>query len=439
MTLKRLSILLVYGLTLQLLTAAAWGQNVAPARVVPPGLDGQFVGIAQQLPGFGGYYLDGLGDLNVYLTDLSREPDARALLADVARNRPTRWQQPWALTAEIIVHAGDFDFLQLDDFRTRLGRDIATIPGIQFDDSDESINRVVIGVTSEEARQRVLARLSPLGVPENAVVVKVVPAGSLATTVDDPFLPALPLRGGIKIGYIGADGGQKSCTLGANVWYSNPTNGIPVGTPGFYTASHCSKVQGFTEGMDTLYSQGGTQIGHEMFDPPLVSELQDNRFCPYPTSSCRNSDVTFVGYDSVLWDPGAVARTTYGQVGNQGLNNTAGSLILSSPAEFIYQGGITPITGMALDKVGETTGWTTGNVGSTCVNWVTGHVYILCSNWVNAAATFGDSGAPVFQVTGSNTASFSGIVWGQYNGGYWFSATDQIAKDMGPGVNYLSH
>src|SRR4051794_17105064 len=68
-----------------------------------PGLDGRFVELAHQVPGFGGYFFDANGDLNVYLTDLSHAAAARAAVADAAAHRLQRSQQPWSRPAEIIV------------------------------------------------------------------------------------------------------------------------------------------------------------------------------------------------------------------------------------------------------------------------------------------------------------------------------------------------
>src|SRR5689334_12200394 len=91
----------------------AQADRAAP-RFTPPGLDGRFVELARHIPGFGGYFFDEQGDLNVYLTDPSQEPAARAALANVARNRPERSGHPWSRPAEIMVRVGDYDFLQLD-------------------------------------------------------------------------------------------------------------------------------------------------------------------------------------------------------------------------------------------------------------------------------------------------------------------------------------
>lgn len=94
-----------------LLADATSAQPASPrAPHEAPGLDGHFIRLASKLPGFGGYFFDENGDLNVYLTDVAREPEARALLAEAAATRPQRWRQPWTRPAQIIVRHGQFDF-----------------------------------------------------------------------------------------------------------------------------------------------------------------------------------------------------------------------------------------------------------------------------------------------------------------------------------------
>ncbi|HXH41311.1 MAG TPA: hypothetical protein VNN08_21970 [Thermoanaerobaculia bacterium] len=393
---------------------------------VPPGLDGRFAELARQVPGFGGYFFDDNGDLNVYLTDLIREPAARAAVADVARNRPGRSQQPWVGPAAIIIRHGDFDFLQLDGWRGRLSAAPA-IAGVQVLDADEATNRLFIGVTEAAAIPSVLAQVDALGVPRTAVVVDVVPAASLTTSLRDFYRP---LIGGLQIDLTIA-GTPSQCTLGVNVWYVNVSQGIPPGTAGFYTAAHCSTTRFGTDG--TVYSQGGSRIGYERYDPPAFTNAQNTR-CP-AGYTCRWSDVTFAQYDAGYnRHQGALAQTVSRAYGNF----QTGSIVINPYApEFILYQTTLPVAGQYLDKVGRTTGWTSGQVSRTCADYFIGGNYLLCQDQVEAFADSGDSGSPVFQVTGSSTGAFSGIVWAKTGaGGFIMSNLNEIAADMGNAVTY---
>jgi hypothetical protein len=50
---------------LLLLPVVMFAQATGPR--LPPGLDGRFLSLTQEVPGFGGYFFDANGDLNVYL------------------------------------------------------------------------------------------------------------------------------------------------------------------------------------------------------------------------------------------------------------------------------------------------------------------------------------------------------------------------------------
>lgn len=429
-----------------LAASETFAQPLAPRSGEVVNLDAFFIKFVSKLPGFGGYFFDSDGDLNVYLTDLSREPETRVLLADAAAQRPERWSQPWTRRAQIIVRHGQFDFAELDAIRGRLITQIGNMAGIQMFDTDERANNVFVGVADEQTRQRVLARLAALNLPQNSVQVDITdirPLTSLSNSVR-------PTVGGLDIEYTTSDNVTHDCTLGVNVLYGNAAAGIPTGTPGFYTASHCSQTEGQTEG--TVYSQGvgGSRVGYEAYEHPFYTYATDPTNCPYPFTNygCRWSDVTFVAYDSgVSRKQGYLAQTTSKGVGLGQAGST--TLAILGTWQFAATSTVLPVAGMTLDKVGEATGWTEGSVRRTCFEAATdctncgstiNKVYVRCSTEVDADGTYGDSGAPVFQLLGqNNNVAFSGIVWGaDFNrGSFYYSPVDQIQKDMGTDVQYV--
>ena len=82
---------------------------------------------------------------------------------------------------------------------------------------------------------------------------------------------------------------------------------------------------------------------------------------------------------------------------------------------------VTPSSGMLLDKVGASSGWTYGHIftDGTCKDVSTvgesSPIYILCADHVNSDAIAGDSGSPVFQDFGSRVAALAGIVFARDN------------------------
>ena len=387
----------------------------------PPGLDGRFVQLAQQVPGFGGYFFDANGDLNVYLTDLSRADEARAAVAEVAIQRGPSPQRLLTRPAAIIVRHGDFDFLQLDEWHQQM-RAAWSIPGVVSFDSNEATNRVVIGVSDMTVKPRVLALADSLGVPRNAIDFEFDQPPVPVTTLQQYYRPVV---GGLQEDWSGT-----YCSVGVNLVYWNWSQNIQ-GESGFYTASHCSNTRFGTD--STVYSQGGYRIGQERYDPPTFNNSQ-YAGCPV-NYACRWSDVTFVKYDSgVNQHRGYIAQTTsYGY----GPYNSGSLTINSSQPEFQITNLALPVQGQVMNKVGRTTGWTAGTVANTCKDVPDGSYKLLCQDEVNAFVDGGDSGSPVFQYLSSTTVGFSGIAWARnFQGGLYYSNYSIIANDFGTGVTY---
>ena len=430
-------------LALAALISAPDATAQAPLKQAAPGLDGRFLELAAQIPGFGGYYFDSNGDLVAQLTDISKSDLARAALVDIAANRPERMSNPWPRPAAIVTRLAAFDFYQLSAWRNQL--EAATSSDWWLTDADEQANQVLIGVIDTAARDRVLQASTRLGIPRAALNVEVIPRGSLLQTLQQYVRP---LEGGLQIDFT-LNGQPSQCTLGVNVWYGNLAQGIPLGTAGFYTASHCSTTWGGTD--STVYSQGGVRIGQERYDPGYFTYAYDTS-CP-ANLNCRWSDVSFVAYDSGTdGQHGAIAQTNYRAYGvglpgpPQDMSKNGSIDINPGSPQWTITNTALPVTGAWFEKLGRSTGWTTGQVSQTCMNIRPDNVRdVLCQDRVDAYAYYGDSGGPAFQWLSSSSAAFSGIVWYQYVdpnthlAGFVFSNINMIAKDMGSAVNYLTH
>ena len=272
--------------------------------------------------------------------------------------------------------------------------------------------------------------------------MEVEPDGTLTTEVRDYVRPVM---GGLQINFV-RNGQVRDCTLGVNAYYSNTYVGVPVGTSGFFTASHCSVSQGATDG--TVWSQGGVRIGYEMYDPPFFTQAQ-YAGCP-PLNNCRWSDVTFAAYDAgVNRQHGAIAQTLdkTTQWDNGTIQNAlAGSRIIKTtwPTFTINQTTTPPVMGVYWDKVGRTTGWTSGPVARTCTDaYVSQDGFAtwnrLCQEYVSFFSQGGDSGGSVFVPTGQTTAAFAGIVWFWSGRFTYVSSIDRIRDDFGYGIHYSSY
>jgi len=394
---------------------AAFGAAPAPRDI--PGLDGEFVRLARQVPGFGGYYFDQGGDLNVVLTDLRQEPAARAALAAVAR-RGRGAQHAGA--AGVHVRKGDYDFIELNGWRER-ARSALGIRGTVFLDTDETANRLRLGVSDPASTPLVEAELRRAGVPREAVIIEPAPAVRPFATLSDYIRPVV---GGVQISFQKNTSVYEACTLGVNARYTNFYYGYQnVGS--FLTNSHCTRTKGVVDSVE--YLQGSSGIAREYHDPPFWT----GGGCP-SGRRCRFSDAALARYDAgTSWTLGAIARTY--------VNSTT---IDAGIPSFQINGTLSHAqVGDFMEKVGAVTGWTRGEVTQSCVdvNWerdednLVSDITLFCQVRVDATGKGGDSGSPVFALNASGV-TFAGILWGgdAVNFSfYYFSALDNLQNDFG--------
>jgi hypothetical protein len=238
-------------------------------------------------------------------------------------------------------------------------------------------------------------------------VVQEVEPVRYATTLRDRVRP---VRGGLQINFPGF-----VCTLGFNA--------VRSGQRSFITNSHCTNVQGGTEGTPYWQPSQATapaQIATEVADP----QYRRGDGCP-SGRRCRRSDAARAAYaggtSSTL---GSIARTT-------GANNTS----LTIQGSFTITGEGSPVVGQTVNKVGRTTGWTRGAVTNTCVhvNVSGSNITQLCQTLVSAGVGSGDSGAPVFlQLAGGSNATLLGILWGGSGSStFVFSPMANIEAELG--------
>jgi len=381
-------------------TAPPLEQTPAPAgpAAVEDPLD-----LARRIPGFGGYFLDAQGRPTVYLSGPADPAIAASELGDELTRRGLG-------PSDLRVRPASYTWLELHEWHERSTMEALSVPGTFFTDIDEASNRLRVGVADAASASEVRATFARLGVPEAAVIVE----------VTEPILPMVTLRDQVRpvVGGLQINFGQYVCTLGFNAGHSAGNS--------FITNSHCTNTQGGTEG--TLYYQplssvSGSFIGTEAADPTYFR----GGACPRGRR-CRYSDAARVSYVSgVTFTLGGLARTT-------GPNN--GSLTIDGGYTIGSEYAGTSFTvGEIVNKVGRTTGWTQGQVTNTCVNTsVSGsQLTLLCQTFVAAGVGGGDSGSPVFTITGTSSARLNGILWGGNSSGttFVFSPLAFVEQELG--------
>ena len=294
--------------------------------------------------------------------------------------------------------------------------EVLALPGTVYADHDEARGKLVFGIENANAIQGIQRSLEARGLSADEYMVRVVPPiVQLAHLRNDAFRPTIA---GIQLHF-----GNYLCTLGFNVTH------VSTGERSFITNSHCTNSQGGVEG--TQYRQplstiDPTVIATEVADPTYSSGLAG---CS-AGKVCRRSDASRARYGSTASTQGSIAKTT-------GVNS--GSLTTAGAFTITAQNNTTTSypNGTVMNKVGRTTGWGSGNVTASCVNVnVSGsNIQQLCQTIVeNPAADIvsgGDSGSPVFTLSGDN-ATLAGILWG--GGGthlFVFSPLKNIQDELG--------
>ncbi|MHB1312243.1 MAG: hypothetical protein ACYC3L_09520, partial [Gemmatimonadaceae bacterium] len=232
-----------------------------------------------------------------------------------------------------------------------------------------------------------------------------------------------PLAGGLQIVRYGTTDG---CTLG----FVAQRNGVL----GFVTASHCTS---------DFYGMDYSQFTQTPPSPIIGQESVDPASYQCGLIQCRGSDAAFIASSLQL-------PMTVGKI----LRTIPGSITVDTARPYFtaiyYQDDV--LLGQIVDKVGVTTGWTSGYVSYTCADFLVfeaGIPYIVrCAAEGTYPADKGDSGAPIFvrvpghpQIQGSElfgapfwTDEFVSLVGthsGRAFGEKYFSKLGRIKSDMG--------
>lgn len=386
-----------------------------------------FVELARQVPTFGGFFVDSNGDLVAYLTDPAHENALRPLMQPVLQaaiaNRAT------AEGARIMVRPARYAFPQLRLWRDRLTDSVLSTPGITFLDLNERENRVVIGIHDNGARFALERVILALGVPQEAVVLR--PAGRNVQDSGETLRDLVrPVIGGLQNNFVTSSGQVPTvpCTISFNADW----NGHRV----WLTNSHCTEheraVTTSTQYYQPAWSPAGF-IGTEAHDP------QGQPCGSLWSKRCRYSDAAILYHSGGAANSlGRIARTVgppsfgfYGWGGSVEIDPDASSFRIIRDDEEVSFNWFT-------EKVGRTSGWTSGQVVYTCVHiphYERSDWMLLCQHGADYARGGGDSGSPVFSRvnTQSEEVRLFGIHWGANTEleVAWFSPMSGVKYDHG--------
>ena len=384
--------------------------------------------VAQVVPGFGGYFLDGSGAPTVYLTDDAQRPAAETALAAFLADR--------GFTAsDLVVRHADYPYARLDAWYRQARGGVFTVSGIILGDVDEANNRIRYGVVNATAGSAVQNVVSSLGIPLDAVIVQQrAPIVAMATLRDR----VRPVVGGLQINFFPSQVSAVTllCTLGFNA--------VKDGVNSFITNSHCSNVEGGTDTPTDYYQNirganasnmftpiAANFIGVEADDPQWTSQL--NADCP-PPIACRYSDASRGRYaPGVEFTLGRIARVDEITTSiDDTVHTIAGTWSIKAEQA-------NSVVGETTNKTGRTTGWTVGPATETCVDVLalgTTHIR-LCQTLVAGLVAGGDSGSNVFRIKNLKNGQvvLLGVLWGgnedTENPEFVYSPMSGIERELG--------
>ena len=365
--------------------------------------------LANSVPGFGGFYLEN-GRPTIFLT-----ADAEPALATGVLEPFLRASGLGA--GALQVRQADYRWSELASWYDEAIEAAFQIDATVLVDVDESRNRIRVAVDRPGAIGLVRAALAQTRIPEGALVFDQAEAmlNMQGSTLRDRRRPII---GGLQINFPGF-----LCTLGFNA-----TSGSQAS---FVTNSHCTATQGGVDNTpywQPLQSVDPVQIGTEVADPTYQRRISG---CP-SGRRCRRSDAARVAYASgISFTRGQIAITS--GPNNNSLTITGTRTIASENLSTNFPVGST------LNKVGRTTGWTQGQVTATCAAvGVSGtNIVQLCQTLVSRTGgtivAGGDSGSPVFTLSGSTSVVLAGILWGGSSSGtqFVFSPLANIEAELG--------
>jgi hypothetical protein len=374
----------------------------------------QFAAMAERVPGeFGGLYFDEEGVITIVLGSPELEAMAKVALANesfVQQRRSGPRGERFEMN-QARVRTGQYAY---NDLLRWYGEIMGSVQVPPIKGSIRvARNRVYIGVRDEDGMNEVWRTADAAGVPRDALDMEIVEPPVMLQHLQ---LRVRPVYAGFQVW---PNISFPPCTIGPSVEVDPGYPWQPY--PGFLVNAHCTKnfpLSGVGSDSTLFYqptSGSPDFIGQEWMEADAFPCSYVG--LPYNAYGCRAADASLGKYssepplDSMQVDVlGGIARTDGRNTGSVDLDSTDPLFQIVSRS-----GGY--IEGDTLEKVGRTTGWSGGPVVDSCLDYPrSGLPSLLCVVKVEALAGGGDSGAPIFAVSGDllseTEVELSGTLWG---------------------------
>jgi len=137
------------------------------------------IDLAQQIPGFGGLFINDSDQLSIYLTKPTQQQQkAREVLSNseliskMLKNLRARGQKYQSVSiSNMEVLKGQYSFITLYNWKKEVNREVLSMDAVYTTGIDQSRNKLSVGVKNETAAAKVIKKLAELDIPEKAVMM----------------------------------------------------------------------------------------------------------------------------------------------------------------------------------------------------------------------------------------------------------------------------
>lgn len=363
--------------------------------------------VEAKLPGFGGFYVDSVGDLLVWQRGAQLQPKAaiRRLLDEAySSRREDAVRAQWATIHGVTVSEAQYALSELVSYQEMVSHSPIPLPGVLGAGVRLASNRLLVDFVSYATLARGLSALARLGVPTEAIEARDSDPVQVSTTTWSSYIR--PSRGGIKLQIFHPTLHPDSVEVfshGFNVRTRTPLTLAHY----FSLPSHSANiwyVQNGASGMSVGQPLWNYSFGVVSNNPPWTTDPSQCGTDSTGTAVdfCTRADValgTFTGSNGERKLALSATGGVNGAVGSQDLNPTYRPVEDAVPASLIFNGA------NRAHKSGQRTGTTSGQILTDCydstvtIPWGAGtrRLKLQCAIVVDHIGWGGgDSGAPVF-------------------------------------------
>lgn len=127
--------------------------------------------LAQQIPGFGGLFIDDSGQLSIYLTHPDKQKETAKEVLSNSELIQKALSNSSASVSNMRILKGQYTFTTLHKWKSEVTRKVLAMDGVYSSGIDQSLNQLSIGVKNKSVLKNVNKKLTELNIPQKAVII----------------------------------------------------------------------------------------------------------------------------------------------------------------------------------------------------------------------------------------------------------------------------